>query len=145
MTIPIVERVAAAFVQRLEALEGVTVERERDQEVAEYPFLNVYEGGSNPDDESTQIVQHDLTMTVEGFVDAEMPAELGPARNALYARVVAAALADPSLGGVAIDVREGDRSQGRAESEAGRPVGWFVLDFTIRFATRQGDPYSLGP
>ena len=138
MATPVVEQVVAAFVARLEALDDIKVERERDQEVGEFPFLVVYEGDKDVDDGQTSYTSHTQTITVEGYVEAEEPADLGPARNALYARVAEALLADPSLGGLSIDVREGNRSSFRAESKAGKPVGAFTVDFLVTFWTKIG-------
>ena len=143
--IPIREQVLAAFFARLQGLAGVTVERNRNREVTPemMPALVLLEGGQRRQDE-TGLARYVAEADVEGYVLAATDAALGPTLNDLYARAVVAALADPTLGGLAVDVREGALDV-MIVRESGKPAAGFSLTFEIEFFAAPADPFAPAP
>lgn len=146
MSTSIREQVLAAVEARLSNIIGVTVERNRVEPVTVFPSLVLVDGGHTVSDENTGLKLYALRLDVEGYVQAETADELGPALSDLYAKAITALMADRTLGGVAIDVREGelrdpeiDRTQGHGPHSA------FSLAFEVDYATDPADPYQLGP
>jgi len=143
--IPVREQVLAAFLQALQQVAGAAVERNRNREVAaeSMPALVMLDGGQRRQDESG-LARYVAEADVEGYVLAATDAALGPALNDLYARTVVAALADPTLGGLAVDVREGalDVSVVR---ETGKPAAGFSLAFEIEFFAAPANPFAPAP
>jgi len=146
MSTSIREQVLAALESRLGTVAGVTVERNRVESVTEFPALVMIDGGHTVTDENTGLKLYRLRIDVEGYVEATTAAELGPALSDLYAKAVAALMADRTLGGIAIDVHEGelrdpeiDRTQGHG------PHAAFSLAFEVDYATNPTDPYQPGP
>jgi len=145
MPVAIREQVLAAFFQALQQVAGATVERNPNREVTPdmMPALVMLDGGQRRQDESG-LARYVVEADVEGYVLAATDAALGAALNDLYARTVVAALADPSLGGLAVDVREGalDVSVVR---ETGKPAAGFSLTFEIEFFAAPADPFAPAP
>jgi len=138
------EQCLAAFVTALGTMTGVAVERNRTPLVTRFPSAIVLDGGQSPNTASTQVTFYTLRASVEGWVAASTDGGLGPAISELYGKIVAAALADPTLGGVAIDVREGAMSDPEIDREEGiGPTAAFALDFEIDFLTAEGDASAL--
>jgi hypothetical protein len=145
MPVPIREQVLAAFFTALQQIVGVTVERNRNREVTPemMPALVMLDGGQRRQDESG-LARYVAEADVEGYVLASSDAGLGPALNDLYARTVVAALADHTLGGVAIDVREGALDV-MIVREAGKPAAGVSLTFEIEFFAAPADPFVPAP
>ena len=143
--IPVREQVLAAFFAKLQTLAGVAVERNRNREVTPemMPALVLLEGGQRRQDE-TGLARYVAEADVEGYVLAATDAALGPTLNDLYARAVVAALADPTLGGLAVDVREGALDV-MIVRESGRPAAGFSLTFEIEFFAAPADPFAPAP
>lgn len=138
------EQCLAAFATALSAMTGVTVERNRSARVTAFPSAIVLDGGQTPGTASTQVTVYTLEVAVEGWAAAATDAALGPAISALYGQIVAAALADPTLGGVAVDVREGGMSAPEIDREEGiGPTAAFEIGFEIDFLTAEGDASAL--
>ncbi|MDP6622793.1 MAG: hypothetical protein QF754_11065, partial [Alphaproteobacteria bacterium] len=140
------EQVLAAFTARLAAIPDITVERNRIEPVVAFPTLVMVDGGQTVSEENTGLKLYALKLDLEGYTQATTAAELGPALSDLYAKAVAALMTDRTLGGVAIDVREGelrdpeiDRTQGHG------PHAAFSLAFEVDYATDPADPYQFGP
>lgn len=142
------EQIAAAVKTALAEIDGVTVYRNRTKEMPEgvMPALVLVDGGHEPD--ATQSPGHTayaLELTVEGYAKADSDEGIGAAVNDLYGKALAAVMADTTLGGLAVDVREGamtmdtDRGEGRAS------LGAFALTLNIDFWTPSGDPYTAAP
>ena len=143
--IPVREQVLAAFFARLQGLANVSVERNRNREVAPemMPALVLLDGSQRRQDESG-LARYVAEADVEGYVLAASDAALGPALNDLYARTVIAALADPTLGGVSIDVRGGALDV-MIVRESGKPAAGFSLTFEIEFFAAPADPFAPAP
>ena len=95
--------------------------------------------------DETGATRYRLVVDVEGYVTAASDSALGPAINSLYAELTRLALGDFSLGGTAVDVREGDLDDVYIDPDASRPTGAFSMSFEIDFSTATGDPFTLGP
>lgn len=140
------EQILAAAATRLATLTGVAVERNRTAAVGAFPALVLRDGGMTPDDQTLGLTRYRLRFQVEGWVEAATDALLGPALSDLQARVVAALLADVTLGGLAVDLAEGETADPEIDrGEGRRPLAAFATDFTVEFFTREGDPYQPGP
>ncbi|BBK30309.1 hypothetical protein EDC65_2245 [Stella humosa] len=149
MPTPVVEQVLAAVEARLAAITGfpgLLVERNRDAEVDRFPTLLLIDGDQDRiGDETMGYRRVMLEFMVEGYVSANLQSGLGPARNALYAAVVAALMADPTLGGLAVDLHEGRTSRALGTGDGQTPAAAFATIYELEFWTREADPYSLGP
>lgn len=77
-----------------------------------------------------------------GYVRSADGDALGAAISALYGQLVKAALADPTLGGVADYVREAVESLDDPEMnhDGNRPHANVVVHFEIDYVTKSGDP-----
>lgn len=138
------ERCLAAFAAALGAVPGITIERNRTARVNRFPSIIVIDGGQTPNTASTQATFYTLRVSVEAWITAAFDAGLGPAISATYGRILAAALADPTLGGVAVDVREGEMSDPEIDREEGiGPTAAFAIGFEIDFLTAEGDASAL--
>ncbi len=146
MPTPVREQVLAAVATLLAAIPGVALYRNRTVPVATFPALVLRDGGMTPSDETLGFTDYRLRLDVEGWVSAGTDAELGPAISELHAAVVAALLADTRLGGIAVDLHEGETSDPEIDRGEGRaPVAVFSTAFDVRFWTREGDPFTAGP
>lgn len=133
-----IQAVCAALVAGVEA----TVRRNREVvDATEAPFVNVREGGHSPDYENLGLVMYDMALTLELVTSAPTEDDLGPIANALYGDCLSALMADPTLGGVCIQVREaGYEVVFATAEESGRPVAEGTLELSVTFITPDGDP-----
>lgn len=127
-----------------QAFAGVHVERNRDKEVSTYPSLIVIDGSQTTNNDNSGLTFHTLAVSVEGYVQSATAATLGDDANDLYARIVKAAVADYTLSGVAVDVRESDMHF-EVDREGSKRTAAFSVQFEIDYMTKTGDPYTLGP
>ena len=139
------EAALAAFFSAISGIAGVTVERNRDRppEVGELPFLVQFDGGHVVARPETETDNYTLTVEVEITVTAATPAALGPALNTLWADLVKAATASPTLGDVVQEVRHrslGDPEVLQDENEI--PVMSATASFDVDFATLEDDPFT---
>ena len=138
------EQCLAAFAAALGAVPGITVERNRTARVRKFPSAIVLDGGQVPNTASTQATFYTLRVSVEVWITASTDAGLGPGISGMYGKVVTAALADPTLDGVAVDVREGEMSDPDIDREEGiGPTAAFEIGFEIDFLTAEGDASAL--
>jgi hypothetical protein len=147
--LPIVERILLAVKARLDVVaidgEELFTDRNRQEEVPSYPALVLQDGDQESDEDQTVFVQFFRTIAVEGFVRVESKDDLGPAVNLLWAEAVKTVQADLSLGGLSIDIRLGEYRANLAPTDDSQWIGEFSQVFTIQYATRHGDPYTLAP
>ena len=128
------------------AIPGSTVERNRSRACpkASNAFVILYDGPQFIISDETCATRYNLDVDVEGYARASTDALLGPAVNALYGELVKAALADHTLGGLSVDVQEGNLQDVYIDDEASKPTGAFAMTFTIQYSTAGGDPFTLG-
>lgn len=152
MPTPIREQVLAAFhAQVSTALSPVVVERNRSNEIQQDQSIYVLlvDGPQAKASDETAIEFYRMTVFSTGYIKLDTPtatdADIGPAMNALYADLLNAALSDHTLGGLSVDVREGDMREVYIEPGADHPTCMFELSFVIDYFTAAGDPFTIGP
>jgi len=145
------EQILAAFYTVIStdlpvAISGCGVERNRSRPVPESSnaYILLFDGPQFIISDETCTTRYSLSVDVEGYVRAATDALLGPAINNLYAETVYSALSDYTLGGLSIDVQEGDLQDVYIDDEASTPTGAFAMTFTIQYSTAGGDPFTLG-
>jgi len=145
------EQILAAFASTVGtalpiAIPGAGVERNRSRPVpkASNAFVILYDGPQFIVSDETCSTRYTLDVEAEGYAKASTDALLGPAINNLYGELVKAALADHTLGGLSVDVRESNLQDVYIDDEAQKPSGAFALTFNITYSTAGGDPFTLG-
>ena len=145
------EQVLAAFHTAVSAalaiaLPGTVTERNRSREVPESDdsFVILFDGPQIILSDDTCTTRYELDVDCEGYARAATDAVLGKALSNLHGELVKAALTDHTLGGLSVDVREGDLQDVYIDDEASKPTGAFALTFQIQFSTAGGDPFTLG-
>lgn len=136
------ELVIEAFRATLQAIPGISrVYRNRTRAVSAWPAIVIYEAGQGAPIQSTGETRYRLEVEVECHVAGGSDEELGPAASELYALVLEATQADPSLGGLCSDVEEGEMSPlDPANAEGSAPAASFTVSFILDFATQAGRP-----
>jgi hypothetical protein len=143
---PIREQIFAALKATLEGVPGFTVLRNPRREVRDnqMPALVLFDGGQNSPALWSGAKQFRATASVEIYVTGPED-DLGAALNEAYAQVVQALEADPTLGGLALHVEEGQT----IEPEVPLEEGWAAymgtaVEFTVTYETAERDPYTAG-
>jgi len=128
------------------AITDCIVERNRSRPVPEDKdnFLVLYDGPQTIISDDTCSTRYEVTIDVEGYVRSLTDETLGNALNELWGQLVLAAMADHTLGGLTVDVREGDLFDRYIDDEASKPTGVFTMTFLIEYSTDGGDPFTLG-
>ena len=104
-----------------------------------FPALAIFTGGSVVLEREATLTRYQGEFTIEGYVegcDGDAPTA---ERNALHARVVAAIMADETLGGTVELVEDADCRFATATLASARRL-MFAQDFSIQFTTARGDP-----
>lgn len=123
---------------------GYTKDRNIDAPVQKYPTLVFMDGPQTASHESSGVTLYTMAIVVEGYVKSANRDAIGTDLNALYGKIVVAAVADHTLGGYAIDVREIDMDP-QIEDEGSEYVGTLSVGFEIDFQTLENDPSTLAP
>lgn len=141
------EAIDRAVLGRLRAaLAPVPVERNLRETVhaSQAPIVSFLEGGHTADIPDTGDVSYDMELPIEATVAAETDAELGAAINDLYGRVLAALMADPTLGGLCVQLTERSFDPRIAPvEESQEPLANFSLTLTAEFRGEGGGPWSM--
>lgn len=150
MSLSVREQVLAALFDRLSALKPAAVKevyRNRRKPIADQnlPALVMQDGGQSVPEELAGYTEYLLSAEIEGYVKAASDEDLGPAVSALYAATLAALMADRTLGGLAVDMIEGDVGIDLDRDLGSSPAGAFLLTVSVRFWTKPADPYTVGP
>jgi len=131
------------------APQGITVTRNRRRrpDRKSMPAIILIDGGHEPDFEgrATHFWPFRLTAYLEGHVAAGRDEDLGAAASTLYGQTLAAALADTTLGNLAVDIEEAGYAQELVREEGTEAGIVFALNLTIIYATDDGDPYEPAP
>lgn len=146
MSAVIREQVLAAVKSTLDnGLSGVSIERNRMVEVAEYPAIIVRGGEMDTEFIDSHSRAHMMQLEIECFAQAASGEALEQALNQHYGEIVQALLADHTLGGVAFDVREQSLTP-MSEMDAGnKPTGAFLLVMEVEFHTTHTNPFTASP
>ncbi len=147
MALSIRERILQAIVTALQTIDGVEVLRNEPMstEADGTPRLIVQDGGQSANEETYGATAYTLRAAVDGRVWAASGENPGTAMNALYVQAMAALFADRTLGGLAIDLREGAMDEPALDGETGNAIGAFRVAIEIDFWTKSNDPTALGP
>ena len=144
------EQILAALMVRLGTLvaelPSLVVQRNPRHAITKAPTLVIREGAHTAETDQNVFTRYALSLEIQGFVETAEDADLGPAINDLYGRVMAVLLAEPSFGGLALDTREREFSVDIATMPGlSEPAGWFSLGIEIEFLTRAEDPALPAP
>jgi len=146
MPIPVRERVLAAIEAALVTLSGIAFHRNRRSPIETIPALLMAEEGHEVAATLTGATLHRQFVRIDCIAGGGDDAGAGPALSDLIALVQAAVFADPSLGGIAVDVEEQPSAETDLDREPGHAPHMAIgLRLAITYLTRTGDPYSLGP
>jgi hypothetical protein len=129
----------------LGTLTGITVERNRrsQPDAEEAPVMVVYDSGHNASADSAGLASYEMQVLIEAVVSGPDDASLGPALNDLYARTLAALLADTTLGGAVTDISETSFDVRVATvDDSAAPLAFSTLTMTLSFFTDYGNPFA---
>ncbi len=158
MTTAIREQVLAAFETLLgtvtaENVAGtITVYRGRRAAVPEemLPALVMRAAPVSADQASAAVVRNLERITVTAVATETTDGDLDKALTDLWAALLRAVEADPTLGGLAVDTTLAKADPDAADDgglagEAVGGVGDIATAFIVEYWTRPGDPYALAP
>lgn len=141
----VITRLMAAFVTTTgQPFDGYTKLRNADAPTKKLPVLVFQDGAQTANHDNSGITFYTMAVTVEGSLESTGTEQLGTDLNALYGKIVAAALADHTLGGYSVDIREIDADP-TIENEGSKFIGLMSVGFEIDFMTRERDPSTLAP
>lgn len=115
------------------------VELEPAGDPIDFPALGITDSGHRVLEREVDITRRVMTVTIDGFVEGEGGAAPTAARNRLHAAVVAALLADETLGGTVELIEDADARLFAAQLSSKRRLG-FAQDFDVQFITARADP-----
>lgn len=142
------EQILVAFKARLATLTGVAVYRMRRKAIAkaDFPAVNQLDGLDRVTEEVFGYDKREMSVAVEGFVAGATDEAMASAASDLEAQVVAALLGgDRKLGGLAVDITEGEGDFDADEGDGKSPEAVFSRIFVVTFFTGAGDPFAAGP
>lgn len=119
---------------------AVPVEANRRQEVTEYPYVVIIDGGEEAITEEVSIERRFLTVTIEGYVQ-DADDDIRATRENLLATLSAAARNDYTLGGLCIDITRGSVDVFMIPGSH-KATSAFAVDFEIEYWTAPGDPFT---
>lgn len=147
MTDCIREQVMAAAKTVLDGITGITglkVYRNRDAAVSARTALVLYEGNQQADHELPNQIRYTMTLNLEGIVKPASD-NLGSEINNLYAKAIQALVADYTLGGLTVDVKEISTDFEVLQQEGMQPAATFLSRIEVMYFTRDNDPFTIGP
>lgn len=115
------------------------VEVEPAGDPMDFPALGITDGGHRVIEHEADITRYMMTVTIDGFVEGGGGKAPTAARNTLAANVVAAVMADETLGGTVELIEDADFRPFTATLSTQRRLG-FAQDFDIQFTTARGNP-----
>lgn len=151
MATPVREQVLAAFAALLERIEvagrPVTVYRGRRKAVPDerLPAVVMRSAPQSAEQESAAVTRNIERITVTALARDASDAGLDRALAELWAALQQALEADPTLGGIAVDVNLTDADQGAADEDGIGGVGDVFAAVTVEYWTRPGDPFTAAP
>lgn len=153
MTTSIREQVLTAFEALLAGVVAqnvpgtLTVYRGRRKAVPDekLPALVMRSSPLSSDQESAAVTRNLERVGVTAFAKSSSDAGLDRALADLWAALIRAVEADPTLGGLVVDINMTDADQSAADDEGVGGVGDVFAVFTIEYWTKPGDPYALAP
>lgn len=139
------EQVLRLLFGKLQTTGAKTVERNPDDLFSRdrMPALALFDGDAQRDDTFTGEERFLLSFDIELSVSAASRAQTTAAVDEWYGKVVAALVADISLGGLVSDVLITAVSAPEFLKEAEHPYAAVVISGETTFAHAPGDPYNL--
>lgn len=139
------EAVARAVLGKLRAaLAPIPVERNLRETVhaSQAPVVSFFDAGHTADLPDTGETAYEMELPIEATVTAENDADLGAAANDLYGRVLKTLMADPTLGGLCVQLTERAFDPRIAPvEESQEPLANFSLSVVAEF---RGEGGALG-
>jgi hypothetical protein len=132
------DRILTAIVAALEGL-APEIEIEPSGDPSEFPSIALIDSGHTVLEREATLTRREMALTVSGFVEGEGGDAPSAERSALHAAIVAAIMADETLGGVVELVDDGDLRMSTAVLASQRRLG-FDQDFAIQFTTSRINP-----
>lgn len=121
------------------------IERNRRPENQVFPAVFLVDAeGLEEIAEETGIDRVTMSVTLEGQVRGAQDADLGPSQTLLMARVIRAALTDPTLGGLAANMMRGAVGY-ELDRDGSPPTAGFKAELLVEYITLSGDPFTAGP
>jgi hypothetical protein len=124
---------------RLNSLGVGEVERMPSGDPMVFPALHIFDGGQQTSTAETDVSRYDMSVLIEGYLEASGGSAGHTQLNDLYAAVVAVLIPEPPLGGLAETIDEGSLQITVAPLASARRLA-FSLDFSVTFPTRRDDP-----
>jgi L-alanine-DL-glutamate epimerase-like enolase superfamily enzyme len=130
-------------------IAGVTFVRapENDFDESELPALGLWLGDDRTEIGPTLDIAIEATeVRISGNATAASGAAAEIAANDLYGKALSAALADPTLGDLAVNTRKIGLTMIHNDSDEGnRPLVGFELSLEVEYWVRAADPTALAP
>lgn len=149
MALTIREQIAVALKASLAGLSGVTVARNPivDFDEDELPAVGLFLGDQNSEDGPTSdITINRMVVAIAGHATGATGEAAESAANLLYRSALAVTIADHTLGGLAVNIRETGLTvifNTGAEGEV--PLAGFELSLEVEYWTATRDPTALAP
>lgn len=86
----------------------------------------------------------EMPVHIHGFVRPDTEGDIGSAMSGLYAEVLSPLLADPTLSGLCVDLKE-DAMTPYLDPDSGQPTGGFLLEVVVEYQVNPSNPYLQGP
>ncbi len=123
------------------ALAPIPVRRNPRETVhaEEAPVVGFFDAGHTADLPDTGETSYEMELPIEATVAADAEDELGAAMNALYGRVLGTLMAEPTLGGLCVQLSERAFDPRVAPiEESTTPLGTFSLSVQAEFRSLDG-------
>lgn len=135
------DSILAAIVVRLQAMTPTpaSIKIEPTGDPDKFDAIEIYDGGDTLTEREAMLDRWSMDLTITGIVQGGGGTAPTAARNALDAHVVAALMADDTLGGLVEQIEAGDRRNSTAVLAEHRRLG-FDREFTIQFTTQRRNP-----
>ncbi len=140
------EQILVAVETLVAGLLGVTAERNRDTAVTKFPSVIVLDGPQEEPTYLSGLISYLMVFQLEMYAAGATGKAAGSALNALYGAVVVALTADPTLGGLVVDMTEGPFEEieiGQAAGQGATIAG--NLQWITTYWTPVGDPFTVAP
>ncbi|KAA0572216.1 hypothetical protein FZ983_32110 [Azospirillum sp. B21] len=116
-----------------------------DDDADQLPALVMRSGPAASEQSSAAVTRNIERITVTAMLKAGTDEALDQALSDMWAALQRAVEADPTLGGVAVDVNLADADQGAADGDGIGGVGDIFAAYDVEYWTRPGNPYAFAP
>lgn len=144
------EQCLAAVENALKTVAGFNVFRNLDRAVQESdcPALVIYDGGQTYDGSLSGVSKYVTRISIDVVLAEKNHTAFGPAASAAAAKIIEAVMADPQLGGLAVQIQEADDAMNDPQPLSAlniRAAIGFAMNFNVEYWTKPGKPYLLAP